>query len=114
MLKEKILEMVKESEGIQLFVLNDILDYGDEDEDIKGYIENVLNYGCVSGVVNSLTYYYQTKNFFQKYFEEILEVAEEVKEEYGINNIDLNYNSLSWLAYEEIVQRIAIELDLDI
>ena len=114
MLKEKMLKIVKESEGIKLFVLNDILDYGDEDEDIKWYIENVLNYGCVSGVVNSLTYYYQTKNFFQKYFEEILEVAEEVKEEYGINNIDLNYNSLSWLAYEEIVQRIAIELDLDI
>ena len=114
MLKEKMLEMSKEVEGLQLFVINDILDCRDEDEEIKGYIENVLNYGCVSGVVNSLTYYYQTKNFFQKYFEEILEVAEEVKEEYGINNIDLNYNSLSWLAYEEIVQRIAIELDLDI
>ena len=102
------------SEGIELFVIEDILDNGENDEEIKSYIENVLNYGCVSGTVSSLTYYSQTKNFFQKYFEEILEVAEEVKEEYGINNIDLNYNSLSWLAYEEIVQRIAIELDLDI
>ena len=113
MLKEKLQKLAKESEGLKLFVIEDILSYEDEDK-IREYILEVLHYGCVSGVVNSLTYYYQTRNFFSKYFEEILEVAEEVKEEYGINNIDLNYNSLSWLAYEEIVQRIAIELDLDI
>ena len=113
MLKEKLLKIREESEGLKVFVLNDILEYEDESA-IKYYISDVLQYGCQSGIVTSLIYYYQTRNFFSKYFEEILEVAEEVKEEYGINNIDLNYNSLSWLAYEEIVQRIAIELDLDI
>ena len=112
MLKEKMLEMAKESEGIKLFVLNDILDYGDEDEDIKGYIENVLTYGCVSGCVSSLTYYHQTKDFFQKYFEEILKIANDMKEEYGLDNIDLNYNDLSWLSYEETVREIASELGI--
>ena len=112
-LRNELLEMSTKETGIKLFVINDLTDF-DDDGEIKGYINDVLTYGCQSGIVTSLIYYYQTKNFFQKYFEEILEVAEEVKEEYGINNIDLNYNSLSWLAYEEIVQRIAIELDLDI
>ena len=109
---EKLMNMSKESEGIELFVIEDILDNGDNDEEIKGYIENVLNYGCVSGTVSSLTYYSQTKNFFKDYFEEILEITEQVKEEYGIDNIELNYNSLSWLTYEEIVRRIASELEI--
>ena len=109
MLKEKLQKLAKESEGLKLFVIEDILSYEDEDK-IREYILEVLHYGCVSGVVNSLTYYYQTRNFFQKYFEEILEIADEVKE-YEFN-IDLNCNDLFWLAYEEIVRRIASELEI--
>ena len=109
MLKEKLQKLAKESEGLKLFVVEDILSYEEEDE-IREYILEVLHYGCVSGVVSSLIYYHQTKDFFQKYFEEILEIANEVKE-YGFN-IDLNCNDLSWLAYEEIVRRIASELEI--
>ena len=67
MFKEKLLEMKKESEGITLFVIEDILAFNDNDEDIASYIDNVLTYGCVSGCVSSLTYYYQTKDLFSKY-----------------------------------------------
>ena len=107
---EKLLKMKKESEGIEIFILDDILDYENEDA-MKDYISNVLNYGCVSGIVSSLTYYYQTKDFFQKYFEEILEIAEKIKEECNID-IELNANSLSWLAYEETLRNIASELGI--
>lgn len=109
---EKLMNMSKKSEGIELFVIEDILDNGDNDEEIKGYIENVLNYGCVSGTVSSLTYYRDTKKFFKEYFEEILEIAEQVKEEYGLDNIELNFNNLAWLGYEETLRNIASELGI--
>ena len=110
MLKEKLLKIREESEGLKVFVLDDILDYEDESA-IKDYIQSVLDYGCISGVVSSLTYYYQTKDLFSKHFEEILELVNNLKEECDID-IKLNYNDLSWLAYEETVREIASELGI--
>ena len=111
MLKEKLYEMKSNSEGIALFVIEDILAFNDSDEDITSYIDNVLTYGCVSGCVSSLTYYHQTKDLFSKHFEEILEIAEQIKEECDID-IELNANNLAWLAYEETVREIASELGI--
>lgn len=91
-------------------VVYDILEQGD-DEEITMYINDVLNYGCVSGVVSSLIYYVNTYEFFKKHFEEILDIAEELKQEYGEINFELNYNNLAWLGYEETVRHIYMELN---
>lgn len=111
MLKEKLIEMKSNSEGIELFVINDILDNGESDEEISNYINNVLTYGCTSGCVSSLIYYYDTNKFFHKYSEEILAILDIVNKDYGIP-FEINSNNLAWLGYEETMKDIATDLNI--
>lgn len=111
MLKEKLYEMKSNLEGIELFVIDDILDNGDTDEEISYYIHTVLNYGCASGCVSSLIYYYDTNKFFHKYSEEILAILDTINMEYGIS-FEINANNLAWLGYEETMKYIATELNI--
>ena len=111
MLKEKLYEMKSDSEGIRLFVLEDILAVNNNDEEIEDYIDNVLSYGCVSGCVTSLIYYEDTDKFFSQYYDEILEMVNELNIWYGIS-FEINPNNLSWFAYEETIKAIATELGI--
>ena len=111
MLKEKLYEMKSDSEGIKLFVIEDILAVNNNDEEIEDYIDNVLSYGCVSGCVSSLIYYEDTDKFFSQYYDEILEMLNELNIWHGIS-FDINSNNLAWFAYEEIMKDIATELGI--
>ena len=111
MLKEKLYEMKSDSEGIKLFVIEDILAVNNNDEEIEDYIDNVLSYGCVSGCVSSLIYYRDTHKFFHKYSDEILALLDELNMESGIS-FDINSNNLAWFAYEETIKAIATELGI--
>ena len=113
MLKEKMLEMEKESEGIKLFILNDLLNF-DNDEEIKDYISDVLQYGCQSGIVTSLIYTKDTKNFVKTYLNECLEILDNVIQEIGKPSFTIDSNSIAWLSYEETLKNLVMELDLDI
>ena len=73
------------------------------------YFEEVLKYGCVSGVVPALITYKDTEEFFNKHVDEILELLNEVRE-YGEITFELNRNNLAWFAFEEIVNRIYNDL----
>ena len=110
-MKEKLYEMKSDSEGIKLFVIEDILAVNNNDEEIEDYIDNVLSYGCVSGCVSSLIYYEDTAKFFHKYSEEILEMLNELNIWHGIS-FEINSNNLSWFAYEETIKAIATELGI--
>ena len=111
MLKEKLYEMKSNSEGIELFVIDDILDNCDTNEEISYYIHTVLNYGCASGCVSSLIYYYDTDKFFTKYSEEILAILDTINKDYGIP-FEINSNNLTWLGYEETMKDIATDLGI--
>ena len=111
MLKEKLYEMKSDSEGIKLFVIEDILAVNNNDEEIEDYIDNVLSYGCVSGCVSSLIYYEDTDKFFSQYYDEILEMLNELNIWNGIS-FEINSNNLAWFAYEEIMKDIATELGI--
>ena len=111
MLKEKLYEMKSDSERLRLFVIEDILEVNNNDEEIKDYIDNVLSYGCVSGCVTSLIYYEDTDKFFSQYYDEILEMVNELNIWYGIS-FEINSNNLSWFAYEETIKDIATELGI--
>ena len=104
MLREKIREM----EGNDLFnaVRDDIL----LQEDIKDYLENVIEHGCVSGTVTSLLYYYQTDEFFNTHVDNIFELYNELYWNTNLVMEELNRNNLSWLAYEAIVVKIYNDL----
>ena len=84
-------------------------------------ITNVLEYGCVSGIVSELIYYYQTEVFFNRHKDEINELAHELSEElYGdkysiYNNLqyECNKNTMAWFSMEETTRIIADELGIE-
>ena len=112
-IKNQLLEMSKNEAGLKLFVVNDLLNF-DNDEEIKDYISDVLQYGCQSGIVTSLIYTSDTKNFVKTYLDECLEILDNVIQEIGKPAFTIDSNSIAWLSYEETLKDLVMELDLDI
>lgn len=91
-------------------VIDIILDNIQNYEVEKGFLEDVLNYGCISGIVPELIYFNQTKCFFIKHMEEIFDIFNNIKE--NINpDFEVNANNLSWLAFEYVVNEIYNEVE---
>ena len=79
-------------------------------------IEDVFNHGCVSGCAGGFIYYHQTEEFFDTYANEIFEMMNELKNEYGAEmfaNLEFDKNSLTWLFVEETVREMGYDLDLE-
>ena len=103
----------EEQSDLMIAIIEDILSVSTDEEEVKEYMENVIDFGCASGIVSSLIYYYQTDEFFKTHFEEIFELCNELKEE-GINlEFELTANDFSWFAYEVLVDRLYNELGLE-
>ena len=91
-------------------VIDIILNHIDDYENPITFLEDVLQYGCSSGMIGELTYFYQTQNFFIEHMEEIFDIYNEVKENLSIN-FEANANNLSWLAFEYVVNEIYNEIE---
>lgn len=88
-------------------VIEIALDHIDEYEEPIKYFEDVLQHGCVSGMVSELITYSDTKIFFIEHMDEIFEIYNEFRREYNCdNNMDIDYNDLSWLAFEETIRSL--------
>jgi septation ring formation regulator EzrA len=115
-LKKQLKEMKQEaSKRFRQYVINVMEKEGEEC--IKGFIEDVLNYGCINGTVSALTYTSDIHKVFDKYYYDIEEKIEELKEEWGEipNRYDLDVKTLYvFIAFEETIREIAEELELDI
>ena len=98
----------KEESKLISEVVDIILDQIEEYDDPEDYFEEVLKYGCVSGVVPALITYKDTEEFFDRHVDEIFDLFNEV--EYREINFELNRNNLAWFAFEEIVRRIDFDL----
>ena len=85
------------------------MDQIEEYDDPQDYFQDVLHYGCISGVVPALITYEDTEEFFNRHVDEILELLNEVKE-YGEITFELNRNNLAWFAFEETLNRIYNDL----
>ena len=83
-------------------LIDNISDY-DNLNDIKHYMENEAI--CVNGSVGGLIYYSDTEEIFRNYFNEIFDLYNELKEEYGELNFELNANNLVWFTFEEITRK---------
>ena len=101
-------DMKKESK-LTSEVIDIILDQIEDYDNPKDYFEEVLNHGCISGVVPALITYEDTEEFFDRHVDEILELLNEVKE-YGEITFELNRNNLAWFAFEETLNRIYNDL----
>ena len=78
------------------------------DEYTISFFEDLLNHGCISGMVSSLIYYSDTEKFFDKYYEEIIWLKSEYEESIGQPlKLDFNLkNTLSWFAFEETARKL--------
>ena len=103
-------------------VINDLLATKLPAAELKYHINDILQYGCVSRCVSSLTYLKDTTRFFDNYKKEIFEMLEkpEMIIYYFNPSLWLNQkrytaeekNDIAWFIYENIVYRIADYFEL--
>ena len=102
-------------------VINDLLNTGLSTEELKDHIKDIVQCGCISGIVPSLVYYNDTTKFFNCYRKEILNMLQDpdknIYSEYTYLLDQKKYdmlekNSLSWFAYDNTVIRIAFYFNL--
>lgn len=116
MLKEKLLEIKENMETSEFckWVIDDILEYGGSDEDISDYMKQVYEYGCINGTVSSLIYYSDIRPVFEKYYDDILEIFNHNLCEFGQPPCgEVNFNNLTWLAYEETIRDLGLDLGME-
>ena len=92
-------------------VIDIILNHIDDYENPITFLEEVLQYGCSSGIVSELIYYNETKCFFIKHMEEIFEIYDNIKNNLS-TDFEVDANNLSWLAFEYVVGEIYNEVTI--
>lgn len=92
-------------------VIDILLDHIQDYEEEKTFLEEVLQYGCASGIVPELIYFSQTHSFFIHYMEDIFNIYNEVKDNLS-TDFEVNANNLSWLAFEYVVNEIYNEVEI--
>ena len=100
-LKHEVVEIIlSEIEGI-------------EDDEILSTVEEMVTYGCQSGIVSALITYSDTEKFFNNHANEIFELIEDMRQEgiINMNNFELSKNNLAWFAFETIAQEIYQEME---
>ena len=100
-LKHEVVEIIlSEIEGI-------------EEDEILSTVEEIVTYGCQSGIVSALITCSDTELFFDKHANEIFELVEDAKQEgiIDMNNFELSKNNLAWFAFETRAQEIYQEME---
>ncbi len=84
-----------------------------EHDDPKAFFKDLLQHGCISGMVGKLIYYKDTHAFYDKHYAEIEELREEYEESTGEplkipNNLK---NFLAWFAFEQVAYQLVSEIE---
>ena len=122
---KKALKELKRSEEfnsrVEKKVINSLLNTGLSTQELKDHIKDIVQCGCISGIVLSLIYYSDTTRFFNCYRQEILTMLTDpdknIYSEYTYLLDHKKYsvsekNDLSWFAYDNTVIRIAFYFNL--
>lgn len=108
-----------DQKGILDEVIDEVLGYLPDLEDVKNNLENPY---CAGGGVGKLIYYSDTVAFYEKYEDEINELLSNedcsMKEIFGdrweeddpLVKGQYNQNLLAWFGYEEVAYRLYLEL----
>lgn len=92
-------------ESIQAEVAQEALDH----DDPQTFFNDLLQHGCISGMVSSLIYYTDTHAFYDKHYSEIEELRAEYEESIGEplqTHNDLK-NYLAWFAFEQVAYQLS-------
>lgn len=87
---------------------------GLDNEEILSTVEEMVTYGCQSGIVTALIYNSDTDKFFNNHADEIFELIEDAKQGgiIDMSNFTLSKNNLAWFAFETIAQEIYKEMEV--
>lgn len=131
-LKSQLREMKKcNYSKLRNAVITNLLSLGYDNDDLLSHMQDILQHGCQSGIVNDLIYYTDTTKFYKKHKKDIMIMLKESMENIGVSSpaeifggkFDTddyfieeiqNQNLLAWYAYEETVYNICNELDIEI
>ena len=107
---ENIMEGTLKHEVVEI-IIDEV--EGIEDDEILSTVEEMITYGCQSGIVSALITYSDTEAFFDRHANEIFELIEDMRQEgiIDMNSFELSKNNLAWFAFETIAQEIYQELE---
>jgi len=92
-----------------------------QEEDVTSFLEDVTQYGCISGRVGSLIYYTDTLKWYKKFKADINQPIKDESNSYGENVLTMlngwddsdplifdtpNQNLLAWYSFETVCNRI--------
>lgn len=111
-LKPALQDIIKSCpNSLQTAVAREALDY----HDITAFFSDLLQHGCISGMVSSLVYYADTHTFFDQHYSAIETMRDDVEDNLGqplqIKGDLKNY--LAWFAFEETAYQLVLELGLE-
>lgn len=112
-LKNKLQEIANQKENsIEKQVAIEALEY----DEIKNFFSDMMNHGCITGMVGSLIYYADTNAFFDTHYSQIEDLRSYFEDEMGgkIKIIGDLKNTLAWFGFEETAYKMAQELGLEI
>lgn len=123
-------QAIEANDGLVESVTNYILDKFDEYDDPKQIVLEVLEHGCVSGIVGELIYYSDTTAYYAKNRDAINHLLYEQMEEFGDHNLEeffcgtvkwdpedplaldcYNQNILAWFGFETTMRNVALQFD---
>lgn len=105
---------------------NYVIDYFLDEDNVKQQMKDLKQYGCQSGMIGTLIYYRDTEEFYNKYKDEINELANELVYSTGYESLfeliptldkddqlmlkPHNQNILAWFGFEETSNKLYEEL----
>ena len=77
-------------------------------ENLKGFLKDLQQGGCMSGIIGEFIYNADIKKFYIKHLDDLEEFKNELEENLGeIKNTDLpHYTFIVWLCFEEFANDI--------
>lgn len=131
---KKLLAYARDKSALVRACVNIIVEHdylSDYDGDFEHFVNQLLEHGCVSGMIGSLIYFSDTVKFYEDNQSEIDALLYETMESYGsyspadvfgdnwekedpLARDKSNKNLLAWFAFEETVRNIALDLGLEV
>lgn len=93
-----------------------VIVYALNQDSIKDFFSDLLAYGCQSGIVTDLVYYFDTHTFYDNHYQEIEDLRIGLEESLGLSIPvgDQDYkNTMAWLAFKETARKIAEEIGVE-
>ena len=106
----------KSKSALRSAVALEIIDHTTSDDEVRSFLSDLFQHGCISGMVGSLIYYHDTHKFFETHYDEIELIRQGYEETTGeplIIKDDLK-NRLAWFAFDETAYKLAEELSIDL